>query len=102
MTDKLQQSEIVSLLAQLNGQKDEGSQWQLVGDTLNKTFRFKSFIRAFGWMSQVALWAEKLNHHPEWKNVYNRVEVVLTTHDAKGLTEKDFLLAQKMENLTIN
>ncbi|MEG3767790.1 4a-hydroxytetrahydrobiopterin dehydratase [Alteromonas sp. 14N.309.X.WAT.G.H12] len=102
MAEKLQQSEIASLLAQLNGQKDEGSQWRLVDHTLSKTFRFKSFIRAFGWMSQVALWAEKLNHHPEWKNVYNRVDVVLTSHDAKGLTAKDFLLAQKMENLTTN
>lgn len=102
MADKLQQNEIVSLLAQLNGQRNEEEEWQLKDHTLCKTFRFKSFIRAFGWMSQVALWAEKLNHHPEWKNVYNRVEVVLTTHDVKGLTEKDFQLAQKMEKLAAN
>ncbi|MGR3501790.1 4a-hydroxytetrahydrobiopterin dehydratase [Pseudaestuariivita sp.] len=66
-------------------------------DAIAKTFRFKSFTQAWGWMSQVALGAEKLDHHPEWSNVYNSVDVVLVTHDAGGLTRLDITLAQKME-----
>ncbi len=66
-------------------------------DALCKTFRFKSFGQAWGWMSQMALVAEKLDHHPEWFNVYNRVEVVLTTHDCDGLSELDVKLAHAMD-----
>ncbi|MBU2977130.1 4a-hydroxytetrahydrobiopterin dehydratase [Alteromonas sp. C1M14] len=102
MTQTLAHTEIAQLVAQLNQHKEEGAHWHQDGDRLVKTFTFNNFIAAFGWMSQVAMWAEKLNHHPEWKNVYNRVEVVLTTHDAKGLTERDFLLAQKMDKLASN
>lgn len=69
-------------------------------DAIAKTFKFKNFVEAFGWMTRTALWAEKLNHHPEWSNVYNRVEVTLTTHDAQGLTLLDVKLAQKMDALT--
>jgi 4a-hydroxytetrahydrobiopterin dehydratase len=72
-------------------------QWQIVEGKLTKTFKFKSFIRAFGWMTQIAIWAEKLNHHPEWFNVYNKVVVQLTTHDVGGISELDFKLAEKME-----
>lgn len=68
-------------------------------DALAKTYDFKSFVGAFGWMTQAAIWAEKWNHHPEWFNVYNRVEVVLTSHDAGGLTERDVKLASKMDQL---
>ncbi|MEM8751952.1 MAG: 4a-hydroxytetrahydrobiopterin dehydratase [Pseudomonadota bacterium] len=68
-------------------------------DVLKKTFRFKNFVRAWGWMSSVAIEAEKLNHHPEWTNVYGTVEVTLTTHDAKGLTQLDLDLARKMDAL---
>ena len=68
-------------------------------DAIEKTFRFKNFTRAFGWMTSVAMLAEKANHHPEWSNVYNRVKVTLTTHDAGGLTEKDIRLAERMEEL---
>ena len=64
---------------------------------ISKTFRFKSFTRAFGFMTEGALAAEKLNHHPEWFNVYNRVDVRLTTHDAGGLTELDIKLAKAMD-----
>lgn len=73
--------------------------WELAKDrdALKKTFRFKSFTRAWGWMSMVAIQAEKMNHHPEWSNVYGRVEVLLTTHDADGLTALDLKLAQKMD-----
>lgn len=62
-----------------------------------KTFRFADFNAAFGWMARVALKAEALDHHPEWFNVYNRVEVLLTTHDAGGVTALDLALAQFMD-----
>ncbi len=67
------------------------------GGTLVRDFRFQDFVQAFGFMTQVALVAEKANHHPEWHNVYNRVHVVLTTHDAGGLTQRDIALAQAMD-----
>ena len=66
-------------------------------DALTKTFRFDDFAAAFGWMSRVALAAEKLDHHPEWFNVYSRVEVLLATHDAGGVTELDVTLARIMD-----
>ena len=66
-------------------------------DALTKTFVFANFIEAFGWMAQVAIWAEKLNHHPEWSNVYKTVNVTLTTHDAGGVTALDVALAKKMD-----
>lgn len=68
-------------------------------DALCKTFRFANFVEAFGWMTRVAIWAEKWNHHPEWSNVYKTVEVTLTTHDAGGLTGLDLKLARKMDEL---
>jgi len=66
-------------------------------DAIAKTFRFADFNAAFGWMTRVALAAEKLDHHPEWFNVYNRVEVVLATHDADGVTALDVELARVMD-----
>jgi 4a-hydroxytetrahydrobiopterin dehydratase len=66
-------------------------------DAIVKTFRFKDFNEAFGWMSRVALAAEKLDHHPEWFNVYSRVEVLLATHDADGVTDLDVRLAKHMD-----
>jgi len=68
-------------------------------EALVKRFRFKDFSAAWGWMARVALVAEKLDHHPEWLNVWNRVEVTLTTHDAGGLTELDLALAREMDRL---
>ena len=68
-------------------------------DAIRKTFLFKNFVEAFGFMTRAALWAEKLNHHPEWSNVYRTVTVELTTHDAGGLTELDLKLATKMDAL---
>jgi 4a-hydroxytetrahydrobiopterin dehydratase len=69
-------------------------------DAVKKTFVFRNFIEAFGFMAQTAIWAEKLNHHPEWSNVYKTVEVTLTTHDLNGLSDLDLKLAEKMDGLT--
>jgi 4a-hydroxytetrahydrobiopterin dehydratase len=66
-------------------------------DAIVKTFKFADFSAAFGWMTRVALAAEKLDHHPEWFNVYSRVEVLLATHDADGVTELDVKLAKIMD-----
>jgi 4a-hydroxytetrahydrobiopterin dehydratase len=66
-------------------------------DAIVKTFIFKDFNTAFGFMARVALMADKLDHHPEWFNVYNRVEVLLATHDADGVTELDVTLAKFMD-----
>jgi len=66
-------------------------------DAITKTFKFADFNAAFGWMTRVALAAEKLDHHPEWFNVYSRVEVLLATHDAGGVTDLDVTLAKLMD-----
>ena len=73
--------------------------WSLVDgrEAIQKTFTFKNFNEAFGWMTRVAILAEKMNHHPEWFNVYSRVEVTLTTHDVDGLSPLDVRLARAME-----
>lgn len=75
--------------------------WQMVEgrDAITKTFKFGNFADAFGWMTRAAIWAEKWNHHPEWSNVYNRVTVVLTTHDVDGVSAQDAKLARKMDGL---
>lgn len=76
--------------------------WALVDgrDAIHKTFTFKNFVEAWGFMSRAAIWAEKLNHHPEWSNVYKTVEVTLTTHDVDGLSDLDVKLAGKMDALS--
>ena len=71
--------------------------WSRVNGKLHKTFVFDTFIQAFSWMTQIAIYAEKYDHHPEWFNVYNKVVVDLQTHDANGITELDFTLADKMD-----
>lgn len=68
-------------------------------DAIHKTYVFADFVDAFGWMTRVAIWAEKWNHHPEWDNVYKTVNVTLTTHDADGLSALDAKLARKMDSL---
>ena len=71
--------------------------WTAGDDFITKVFKFDNFAQAFGFMTQIAIIAEKMDHHPEWYNVYNRVDVTLTTHDTGGVTEKDRTLAQAME-----
>ena len=73
--------------------------WTLRENKLYRCFIFPSFIEAFGFMTKVALLAETMNHHPEWHNVYNRVEIHLTTHDVNGLSELDFTLARRIDGL---
>ena len=88
----LSDAEIQSLLAKLAG-------WQLTGNKLRRELRFPDFSAAFGFMARLALAAEKLDHHPEWSNVWNRVDVTLSTHDAGGLTALDVKLAEAMDRL---
>lgn len=76
--------------------------WRLTdnGGAISRSFKFRNFVEAFGFMSRVALLAERANHHPEWSNVYNRVEIRLTTHDAGGLSARDIALAQAIGALS--
>ena len=92
MADKLEGDARTDALSGLKG-------WSVVEgrDAISKSFTFADFNAAFGWMARVALVAEKINHHPEWFNVWNRVEVTLSTHDAGGLTGLDIKLAKKMD-----
>ena len=75
--------------------------WNMVDgrDAIEKEFVFENFVAAFGWMTQVAMWAEKWDHHPEWFNVYKTVNVTLSTHDVGGLSALDAKLARKMDAL---
>jgi 4a-hydroxytetrahydrobiopterin dehydratase len=92
MAERLSPEARAEALAGLPGWSDvEGR------DAIVKTFRFKTFNQAFGFMTRAALKAEQMNHHPEWFNVYNRVEVTLATHDAGGVTELDLKLAAFMD-----
>ncbi len=71
--------------------------WSVENNKLHREYIFGDFVQAFGFMTEVALIAERTNHHPEWFNVYKKVVVDLTTHEAGGITERDFELAKKME-----
>ena len=79
----------------------ELSQWQAVkdGDAIQRSFKFKSFSEAWGFMARVALLAESQNHHPEWFNVYNKVDITLSTHDCGGLSARDVKLAKSIDAL---
>jgi len=90
--EKLDRAAIDENLAELGGWAPAAA-----GLSMSKTFKFRNFVEAFGFMTEAALAAEKLNHHPEWFNVYSRVEVKLTTHDVGGLTDHDVKLAKAME-----
>lgn len=76
---------------------DAGWSYDSKRDAISKIYKFRTFVDAFGFMTKSAIVAEKLNHHPEWSNVYNVVEVTLTTHDVSGLTELDLKLAARMD-----
>ena len=91
--EKLPAEQIANALKSLEG-------WQLRKNKIHKEFLFGNFVEAFGFMSSVALLAERADHHPEWFNVYNRVEIELTTHEAGGLTSRDFNLAKEIEAVT--
>jgi 4a-hydroxytetrahydrobiopterin dehydratase len=95
--ERLDAAAIEQALQELNA--GAAAPWQVCQGKLNKEFRFKDFVDAFGFMTRVALVAEAMNHHPEWFNVYARVRVDLATHDAGGITELDFALAKRMETL---
>ncbi|MHA1164291.1 MAG: 4a-hydroxytetrahydrobiopterin dehydratase [Alphaproteobacteria bacterium] len=94
MTDKLAGDARGEALSSLNGWRETDGR-----DAISKKFEFGDFSEAFGWMTRVALVAEKMNHHPEWFNVWNAVDVTLSTHDAGGLTKLDIALAKKMDAL---
>jgi 4a-hydroxytetrahydrobiopterin dehydratase len=91
---RLTQAEVASLIAEVPG-------WTLRedGKAIVRSFKFKDFNQAFGFMTRVALYADKHDHHPEWFNVYNRVEMTLTTHDADGLSERDAAMARAIEGM---
>lgn len=96
--NKLTPSEIDAALAELNQGLD--ASWRLVGDQkLEKEFKFPNFVAAFGFMTRVALLAEKLDHHPEWFNVYGKVRIQLSTHEVGGISDLDFSLARSIESL---
>lgn len=89
---KLDAGELTQRLAQLPG-------WTLVNGKLHREYRFADFVEAFGFMASVAVIAERMNHHPEWSNVWATVVIDLTTHDAGGITDSDVVLAGEIERL---
>jgi len=92
MVEKLDEAARTEALADLAG-------WAPLQDrgAIQKSFKFKTFNQAFGFMTRVALAADKMDHHPEWSNVYNRVDIVLTTHSCGGLSDLDVKLARKID-----
>jgi 4a-hydroxytetrahydrobiopterin dehydratase len=91
-TGRLSKQEIAAGLSKLKG-------WSVAKGNLHRMFKFKDFTQAFGFMKRVALAAEKMDHHPDWSNAYNKVTVDLSTHSAGGLTKNDFELAGKMQKI---
>jgi len=92
MAEKLSEEAVARRTADLDG-------WTLENGKLHREFRFGNFVEAFSFMTAAAIEAEKMDHHPEWCNVYSKVSVDLTTHDAGGITELDFDLAARMSDL---
>ena len=88
---KLSGNELAEIIRGMNG-------WNLKDGKLQKSFKFSNFIEAFGFMTRIALEAEKINHHPEWSNVYNSVTINLSTHDVGGITDYDIKLAKIIDN----
>jgi 4a-hydroxytetrahydrobiopterin dehydratase len=92
VTSKIDKAQRAQALRELKGWSEEGKR-----DAIVKTFTFANFVDAFGFMTKAALIAERMDHHPEWSNVYKTVSVLLTTHDAGGLSAKDIALARAMD-----
>ena len=90
--NKLSKREITAGLRNLRG-------WTVVKGSLHRMFEFKDFTQAFGFMKRVALAADRMDHHPDWSNAYNKVTIDLSTHSAGGLTKNDFELAQKIQKI---
>lgn len=99
---------IISIMSQTKYKKLSGNEldeivksmsgWEVEDEKLQKIFKFSNFVEAFGFMTKIALEAEKINHHPEWTNVYNTVSVKLSTHDVDGITDYDIKLAKIIDN----
>ena len=89
MPAKLSEAEVDARMSELPG-------WRREGDKIRRQFRFADFVGAFSFMTRCALVAEKMDHHPDWSNVWNKVDVTLWSHDAGGITDRDFRLAQAM------
>ena len=85
---------------QLNEYLEGLNEWSIVNEKLSKTFKFSNFIQAFGFMTEVAITSEAMDHHPEWSNVYNRVEINLITHSEGGITKLDTELAKKIDTIS--
>ena len=92
---KLSKIEVNKKLKRLSG-------WKIVRgrNAITKTFKFDNFVSAFNWMTTIAVYAEQKNHHPEWSNIYNNVEVTLSTHDVSGVTQLDIDMAKQMNLIT--
>ena len=95
MSSKLSGSARTKALSSLKGWTEVAGR-----DAIGKSFKFADFNEAWGFMTRIALAADKADHHPEWSNVYNKVEIVLSTHDAGGVSEKDVALAQFIDSIT--
>ncbi|QTH64715.1 4a-hydroxytetrahydrobiopterin dehydratase [Psychrosphaera ytuae] len=96
---KLSETELQQALSEINGELAADKQWEIVEGKLHKEFVFKNFIQAFGFMTQVAIHAEKLIHHPEWSNVWNKVVIDLVTHDVDGISDLDIKMIKRIEKL---
>lgn len=94
MVEKLSAEALATALSALKG-------WSIMPgrDAIQKSFRFGDFNEAFGFMSRIAMRAEKMDHHPEWSNIYNRVEITLATHDVDGVSERDIELAKFIDGI---
>ena len=99
MANKLNNQEKTTFISE---QTKKGWQYIEKNDSIYKKFEFKNFVDAFSWMTKVALFAEKINHHPEWFNVYKTVEVTLKTHDVNSLSDLDKKLSEKMDLFLLN
>ncbi|ARN75519.1 4a-hydroxytetrahydrobiopterin dehydratase [Oceanicoccus sagamiensis] len=93
-------SEIAALSdTEVQARLESHNEWALQGSKLYRRLVFEDFVHAFGFMTQIAIVAEKIDHHPEWANVYRTVDIYLTTHEAGGVSERDFELLEKIEHL---